>query len=221
MSQNDSEKRFQGPGITPLGFPKTAARTAIYTFTCPRCGGEELVETASGYKVVTEIRAVSNANEIIFGKAAMGHADKDFACAQCGYSILVDSFEPQQDNLPEGNDAENVFSSEEALITWLIEFGHEIPILIFTCTECGGHGLAKIRTGHATFSSMQVIVEDVDDDQGRQAERVLRMSRQFSDGGYESYGCEECGYRILDKGGNFIVEDDQLIEWLREHQSSD
>ena len=96
-------------------------------------------------------------------------------------------------------------SVETEIIT---EKGDQEKTLLFTCPRCGSHELERVDTGVTAYSPVTVSAD------GWVTLGPTGYDFEDVDAGF--YKCAHCPYQ-LEIDEDFIRDEDDLLEWLRNH----
>jgi len=78
--------------------------------------------------------------------------------------------------------------------------------LKFTCPECGKHRLECCEEGPYVSE-----VTNIDD------EGDFDYGPIDASGTVDRFQCLECGYTLCDKNDNPIADNEEVVEWIKEH----
>jgi transcription elongation factor Elf1 len=88
----------------------------------------------------------------------------------------------------------------------------KIKKLKFTCPDCNGYRLECVETGIIS-SEITNLDEDGDFDYDIP---IIEDSE-----GIISFQCADCGYQIRNKNNDLIIDNLDLIEWLKDHNKKE
>jgi predicted RNA-binding Zn-ribbon protein involved in translation (DUF1610 family) len=99
---------------------------------------------------------------------------------------------------------------------------HEIEVLTFTCSHCGGHLIEEVVMMERNIGWIAVPDDpdyDWDDDLDDNVSPSWTVPSPESD--RNRYRCAKCGAPLLDREGNSFWGHQRLIEWLRRKQNQE